>query len=457
MKDKIVLNGKGSGQQASELAQLVAAARRKPTSGEKPYHVILSRVRETIVERFTPAELSRPNEQVRRVIVEFTHALIQDYYDSAPIQGLMPLDEDAEVIVQRVLRDILGFGPLDPYLRDSSIEEIIVNGRELWLIDEKGKRRVEGVDLGTEEEIIALVNRLVAASGRQVNTSYPILDAQLPDGNRINATIAPIASPSPAVTIRRHRLIARTMDDLIHLGTLNAQATEFLTAAVQARLGILVAGGTASGKTNLINVLAGAFPPNERVVVIEDTRELQLPLPDVIYQVVRYPNVEGKGEINQQRLVQNALRLRGDRIIVGEVRGPEVIDMLLAANTGHEGFLSSVHANSSTEALSKLIQLAHLAQDITLSEKTVAQWIAGAFQLVVFLKRQYDTNHRLVMEIAELTGGVESGNRILHQPIFMRVDDELRRSPYQLTCSPRFKERGIDPARFQPSAVKGTS
>lgn len=442
---------KSDGQPSSELAQLVSAARRKPSAGETPYAVVLKRVREIVVERFTPADLTRPSDATRRAIGELARAQIHEYQNAAPIQGLALLEADTETIVQRVLSDVLGYGALDPYLRNSAIEEIIVNGHDLWVIDERGKHLAQGADLGAEEDIVALINRLVATTGRQVNATHPILDAQLPDGSRINATISPIASPSPSITIRRHRLVARTMDDLVRLGTLNVPAAQFLTAAVRARLGILVAGGTACGKTNLINVLVGAFSPQERVIVIEDTRELQLPLRDVIYQVVRYPNAEGKNEIHQQRLVQNALRMRGDRIIVGEVRGPEVIDMLVAANTGHEGFLSSVHANSSLDALTKLIQLAHLAPDLVISEKTVAQWIASAFQIVVFLKRMSDTNQRRVMEIVELTGAVEANNRILQQGIFVRVEGELKRTPYPLHCAETLRERGIDPTPFQPN------
>ncbi len=435
----------------SELAQLVTASRRKPTNGESPYQIILNRVREIVVERYTPADLARPTELVRRTIGEITRAQIQDYQNAAPIQNLAPLEHDSEIIVQRVLSDLIGFGALDPLLHDAAIEEIIVNGRELWVIDERGKRMISDSDLGTEEETIGLINRLVAPTGRQVNATHPILDAQLPDGSRINATISPIAHPSPSVTIRRHRLVARAMNDLVRLGTLTQPAAEFLTAAAQARLGILVAGGTACGKTNLINVLAGAFRVQDRVIVIEDTRELQLPLQDVIYQVVRYANAEGTGELNQQRLVQNALRMRADRIIVGEVRGPEVIDMLVAANTGHEGFLSSVHANSSLDALTKLMQLSHLAPDMRIEEKTIAQWIASAFQIVVFLKRNNDTNQRLVTEILELTGGIEANNAILSQPIFSRVDGSLQRTIYPLHNAARLKERGVDATAFRPN------
>jgi pilus assembly protein CpaF len=222
-------------------------------------------------------------------------------------------------------------------------------------------------------------------------------------------------------------------------------------------LGILVAGGTSSGKTNFLNVLAALFPESERVVVIEDTRELQLPITDVVYQTVRYANAEGTGEITQRRLVQNALRMRPDRIVVGEVRGAEALDMLLAANTGHEGFLSTVHANSAGQALTRLVQLTKLAPEGSqIDEKTVAEWITEAFHLVVFLKRNPGTGRRCVEEIIELTGSVEQGSRILHQPIFSRERGghetaTLVRTPYPLARAERFRDHGIDLTPFAPS------
>ena len=225
-----------------------------------------------------------------------------------------------------------------------------------------------------------------------------------------------------------------------------------MQAAIQARLGILVAGGTSSGKTNFLNVLAGLFPESERVVVIEDTRELQLPITDVVYQTVRYANAEGTGEIAQRRLVQNALRMRPDRIVIGEVRGAEALDMLLAANTGHEGFLSTVHANSAGQALTRLVQLTKLAPEGSqIDEKTVAEWITEAFHIVVFLRRDPFSGKRRVEEIIELTGSVEQGNRILNQPVFTREHGELIRTPYPLARANHLRDRGVDPTPFAPT------
>ena len=434
----------------SDLALLVEAGQRRAKEELAPYDYILGLVRERVARQINPAQLADPDDATREQVRNIAREVIARYQRSAPIQGLPPLGDEEEIL-SRLLSDILGFGPLDALLRDPSVEEIIINGvAGAFVIDEQGKRPVS-LDLGSEEDIVALVNRLVAPTGRQVTTTNPILDAQLPDGSRVNVTIAPVAQPSPLVTIRRHRLVARNIPDLVRLGTITEELGRFLAAAVKARLSILVAGGTATGKTNMVNVLAGLLSPAERVVVIEDTRELQIPLPDVAYLVVRPPNVEGKGAITQRRLVQNALRLRPDRIIVGEVRGAEAIDMLLAANTGHEGLICSVHANSCTEALRRLAQLCYLATDIGVPEKTIAEWIAGAFQLVIFLKLDVATGKRLVTEVVELTGQVE-GTHILHQPIYRMVDGRLSRTPYHLACAERMRERGVDPTPFQPQA-----
>ena len=439
------------GSQSSEIAQLVGTSLRRPEAGENPYSFILRRVREELKANPDLYGVARPTAETREKVETLTRQVIADYRLAQPIQGKPVLDLADEEVLQRVLSDVLGFGPLDPLLRDERIEEIIVNGSDIWVIDATGKHRAN-THVGDADSLVKLINRLVASTGRQVNLSNPILDAQLPDGSRLNATIAPVASPSPAMTIRRHRLVARQMQDLVQLESLTELAAQFLNAAIQARLGILVAGGTSSGKTNFLNVLAGLFPENERVVVIEDTRELQLPIADAVYQTVRYANAEGTGEINQRRLVQNALRMRPDRIVVGEVRGAETLDMLLAANTGHEGFLSTVHANSAGQALTRLIQLTKLAPEGSqIDDKTIAEWVTEAFHLVVFLRRDPFSGKRRVEEIIELTGSVEQGNRILNQPIFAHESGGLVRSPYPLARAERLRDRGIDPSPFAPA------
>ena len=437
----------------SEIARIVGDSLRRPEAGEDPYRSILRRVRDRLSAAPDLYKPAHPTPETQHKLQALIRQIAADYRLAQPVQGLPVLDLSDDDLIPRVLSDVLGYGVLDPLLRDERIEEIIVNGTDIWVIDDTGKHRTQTTATDSNS-LVELINRLVAATGRQVNLANPILDAQLPDGSRVNATIAPVATPSPAMTIRRHRLVARQMQDLVQLESLTEAAAQFLQAAIQARLGILVAGGTSSGKTNFLNVLAGLFPEGERVVVIEDTRELQLPIADVVYQTVRYANAEGTGEIPQRRLVQNALRMRPDRIVVGEVRGAEALDMLLAANTGHEGFLSTVHANSGGQALTRLLQLTKLASEGSLiDDKTVAEWISEAFQVVVFLRRDLFSGKRRVEEIIELTGSVEQGNRILNQPIFARDGEraELVRTPYPLTRADRMRDRGVDPSPFAPS------
>jgi len=430
----------------SELAQLVEEGRQR--GEEDAYQLILKRARSIVAQQFSPAELGNPTDGVRERIGEIVHLLVDGWEHTAHLQNLPPLPAPAGVVEERILRDILGFGPLDPFLRDERVEEIIINGTDVFIIHQDGKQQVD-VDLGGPQDIIALVNRLVAPTGRQVTTTNPILDAMLPDGSRVNCTIAPIAFPSPLVTIRRHRLIARSLDDLVRLGTITRELADFLVAAVRSRLSILVTGGAASGKTNFLNVLGGLFYPDERVVVIEDTRELQLPLADVAYMVTRPATLDGLAAIDQRRLVQNALRQRPDRLVLGEVRGGEALDMLYAANSGQAGILCSVHANSSAHALRRLEQLACLATDVNVPSRTLVEWIAGAFQIIVFLSRVWGTTKRMVTEVLELTGQVE-GSHIVHQPLFEIEDGVLTRTPYHLACAGQLEAHGFDPRKFQP-------
>jgi pilus assembly protein CpaF len=222
-------------QSQSELSQMVGAALRRPEAGENPYRVVLRQVRQRLTATSDPYELAHPTEATRQKVETLTRQIIADYRLAQPVQGLPVLDLPDDEIVRRIVSDVLGFGPLDPLLRDERIEEIIVNGTDIWVIDESGKHRPQ-TNAGDADSLVELINRLVAPTGRQVNLANPILDAQLPDGSRLNATIAPVATPSPAMTIRRHRLVARQMQDLVQLESLTEAAAQFLSAAIQARL-----------------------------------------------------------------------------------------------------------------------------------------------------------------------------------------------------------------------------
>jgi pilus assembly protein CpaF len=438
---------------ASALAQAVNNAGRTAETYTQARDEIMQQVRRQRQEQFTSSEASKDNAKQRSIVRSIAQKVVEQYQQTMHNRGCVIDAAQAESIINDCVTEFAGFGFLDTYLQDERVEEILINGAKLYLITSQGKQ-VVNPNVASQETILDIINRLVSHTGRQVNMMHPILDAQLPDGSRINCSIEPIAKPSPAVTIRRHRMVARSMENLIHLGSLEPDAAAFLTAAVQTRCGILVCGGTGSGKTNFLNVLAGLMDPSDRIVVIEDTQELQLPLDDVLYMQVRYANTEGEGEIGQSRLVQNALRQRPDRIVVGEVRGGEALDMLMASNTGHEGFLSTVHANSAVDAMDRLIQLCFLVPGMNIPLEILGKWVADAFQVIVHLSRDR-SNQRRVMEILEVTGRCE-GRLPENQPIFKRGDDgRLARSTLALQghILDRFLQCGIDPkTQFPPAA-----
>jgi pilus assembly protein CpaF len=442
--------------ETSRLAAAVDASSNRAGPGEKPYDVVLRRIRVKLDAFTNEFDLTHPSELLRERVERVVRGEIEAFNQQAVLNGSQPLKGDFQLLVNRMLNDILGLGFLTPLLADENIEEIIITGVDkIWVIREGGRKEpVPQQDLD-HDRLVDQINRLVAATSRQVNLASPIMDGSLPDGARINVVIAPVAVPSPSVTIRRHRLIARTLDDLLRLGTLNVPSAEFLKAAVQARLGILVAGGTGTGKTNFLNVLAGLFERSERIAVIEDTHELDLPLPDVQYMITRRGNAEGAAPITQRELVSNALRMRPDRIVVGEVRGAEALDMIMASNTGHEGFVTTVHANSAPQALKRVLQLCELSEEgKNVRQETLAEWIALAFQVVVFLRFDRTTGLRYVEEIFEVEGRVEGEGVIVHQAVFKREQGELVRVPLPLSpaLTDRMKLFGVDPQPFAPNA-----
>ncbi len=279
-----------------------------------------------------------------------------------------------------VLYETLGLGPLEPLLADADINDILVNGSQNVWVDRDGKLEETNIHFKDDEHLMHVINRIVARVGRRVDESSPIVDARLPDGSRVNAIIPPLALEGPTLSIRRFRPIPFQMDDIVALGTLNEAMAKFLSLAVQARLNILISGGTSAGKTTLLNTLSGQIFNSERIVTIEDTAELSLQQRHVIRLESRPSNIEGRGAVTQRDLVKNALRMRPDRIVVGEVRGAEALDMLQAMNTGHEGSLTTVHANTPRDALSRIETLVFLA-GIDLSQRSIREQIGSAFDL----------------------------------------------------------------------------
>ena len=305
-----------------------------------------------------------------------------------------------EALVARVAERSFGLGPLEPLLRDSAVDEIMVNGPRAVFVERAGQVEPADVAFGSAEELGHVIERILAPLGRRVDEASPLADARLPDGSRVNVIIPPLSLDGPILTVRRFRRRGFTAAELVEQGTLTEALRAFLAGAVGGRVTLLISGGTGSGKTTTLNALSAFIPADERIVTIEDAAELRLQQPHVVRLEARPPNLEGRGEVTIRALVRNALRMRPDRIVVGEVRGAEALDMLSAMTTGHDGSLSTIHAGSPEEALRRLETLALMA-DVGLPLAAVREQVAGAVDLVVHQARGRDGERRVV-EVAEV-------------------------------------------------------
>jgi pilus assembly protein CpaF len=353
---------------------------------------LASSLRERLVERARSEPSGEPVEEQVRALV-------------AAEAGALPERERAG-LAQRVLRLATGLGPLDPLLADAAVDEVMVNGGGEVYVERDG--RVEPADgrFADTAELMHAVERILAPLGRRVDEASPLCDARLPDGSRVNVVIPPLAVDGPCLTIRRFRRGGFSLADLVQNSTVPQPLADYLAGAVESRATILVSGGTGCGKTTTLGALSGAIPASERIVTIEDAAELRLRQPHVVRLEARPPNVEGRGEVTIRQLVRNALRMRPDRIVVGEVRGAEALDMLMALNTGHEGSLSTVHANSAEEALRRVEVLALMA-GVGLPHAAVRAQVADAFDLVVHQARRAGGERRVtsVAEVVRAAGG----------------------------------------------------
>jgi pilus assembly protein CpaF len=323
--------------------------------------------------------------------------------------------QEKEQISQEVLDEVFGLGPLEPLLRDPSISDILVNTHRSVYIERNGLLEKTGVRFRDDAHVMAIIDRIVSAVGRRVDESSPMVDARLPDGSRVNAIIPPLAIDGPSISIRRFGRDPLTGPELIANGSLTPEMLELLSGCVRARLNILVSGGTGAGKTTLLNVLSSSISNRERIVTIEDAAEVQLHQEHVVRLETRPPNVEGKGAIRQRQLVINSLRMRPDRIIVGEVRGEEALDMLQAMNTGHDGSLTTIHANSPRDALGRLETMVAMA-NLNIPDTAIRRQIASAIDVVVQLSRLSDGTRKVTC-LSELTG--MEGEVITMQDIFV--------------------------------------
>jgi pilus assembly protein CpaF len=321
---------------------------------------------------------------------------------------------DRTRLIEATTNEMLGLGPLEPLLKDDEISDILVNGyNEVW-IERHGRLHRTDIRFQNEKHLMAVINRIVSRVGRRIDESSPMVDARLPDGSRVNAVIPPLALDGAGLCIRRFGGHRFRMEDLIRINTLTPEMGEFLRLAILTRLNILISGGTGSGKTSLLNCLSANIPNDQRIVTIEDAAELALQQPHVFRLETRPPNIEGKGEVTQRDLFRNTLRMRPDRIIVGEVRGAEVLDMLQAMSTGHDGSLATIHANSPRDSLTRL-EMMMLLSGLNLPEKAMRQYVATAINLIVHLARLSDGS-RKITRITEITG--MEGDTVLTQDLF---------------------------------------
>ena len=330
-------------------------------------------------------------------------------------QDRMKLTEgELRELAEGVMDEMVGLGPLEVLLKDETVSDILINGHENVFVERRGELERSRVRFASEPHLLRIINRIVAQVGRRVDESQPLCDARLLDGSRVNVAIAPIAVDGPLVSIRKFSKSPLTLDTLIGFGAIPDCVAQFLWAACKARVTILISGGTGSGKTTLLNALSQSISHKERLITIEDAAELQLQQPHVARMETRPPNIEGKGEIRQRELVKNALRMRPERIILGEVRGEEAFDMLQAMNTGHEGSMATLHANTPRDALTRLEQMVAMG-DMKISPEAVAGQIASAVGLVVQATRLSD-GQRKIISVAEVTG--MEGDIIQMQEIF---------------------------------------
>jgi pilus assembly protein CpaF len=363
--------------------------------------------------------------------------------------------EERRQITREITDDILGYGPLEPLLRDDSVTEVMVNSHDHVYVERKGKLEASDATFVDNAHLLRIIDKIVSQVGRRVDEASPMVDARLPDGSRVNAIIPPLSLRGPTLTIRKFARDPYTIDDLIAFGSVTPEAAQFLSACVRGKLNVLISGGTGTGKTTTLNALSAFVPNDERIVTIEDAAELQLQQAHVITLESRPPNIEGEGEIRIRELVRNALRMRPDRIIVGEVRGPETLDMLQAMNTGHEGSLTTIHANSPRDALSRLETLVMTA-GVELPHRAIREQISSAFDLLVQISRLVDGSRRIthITEVLRMESDV-----ITLQDIFVAKppdeDESAAGKPVQLLAE--LECSGLKPHFLEKMAANGVS
>ncbi len=408
------------------------------------FYKIKHRIHGRIVEEINLAVLDEmSHEEVKPEVSRIVERFLEDE------KVLLNVGE-RRTLVEEILDELMGLGPLEPLLKDDSISDILCNTYLNVYVERMGILEKANCRFADNAHLLNIIDRIISRVGRRVDESSPMVDARLPDGSRVNAIIPPAAIDGPLLSIRRFGAKPLRMEDLINYKAINSEIAEFLADCVQAKLNVMISGGTGSGKTTLLNVLSGFIPSKERIVTIEDSAELQLQQKHVVRLEVRPPSIEGSGEITQRDLVRNSLRMRPDRIIIGEVRGPESFDMLQAMNTGHEGSLTTIHANTPRDSLTRLESMI-LQTGINLPERAMRFMVSSALDLIIQVARLTDGSRKIV-SVSELVG--MEGNIITLQEIFVF---EKRGIDKKGQVMGRFRATGIRPNfadRLELSGIK---
>ncbi|CAN7295907.1 CpaF family protein [Variovorax paradoxus] len=402
------------------------------------YKLLKERMHLRLLDRFDLAVLETLKPEVlRQEISTMVTRLLQEEPEALN-------DIERRTLIRDIQHEMLGFGPIELLMADPTVSDILVNSHDQIYVERRGRLELTDVSFTDEKHLLRIIDKIVSLVGRRIDESSPMVDARLPDGSRVNAVVAPVALDGPMMSIRRFAKIPLKMENLVNdLKTLTPQMGLMLEGLASAKINMLISGGTGAGKTTLLNILSGFIPATERIITIEDAAELQLQQPHVARMETRPMNIEGKGEITQRALVRNALRMRPDRIVIGEVRGAEAVDMLQAMNTGHEGSLTTIHANSPRDALARLENMISMA-NLNLPHHSVRQQIASAITVVIQVLRMVD-GRRKVTSIQEITG--MEGEVVTMQEIFafrqtgMGPDGRVRGYFHATGVRPKFVER----------------
>jgi pilus assembly protein CpaF len=409
------------------------------------------RVKSRLIAELDPEMDLTQTGMVRQRIRELFNLVVEQ-------ENIVLAHVERERLFEEVAADIIGFGPIEPLLQDATISEVMVNGPNQIYVEQKGKLHCTDITFDDDEHVRRIIDRIVSPLGRHVDESSPLCDARLPDGSRVNLVIPPVSLTGPTITIRKFAKTPLTIDDLVRFGTLTPELAEFLRACVIARLNIVVSGGTGSGKTTLLNVLSSFIPDDERIVTVEDAAELQLRQQHVVRLEARPPNIEGKGAIPIRDLVINCLRMRPDRIVVGECRGREALDMLQAMNTGHDGSLTTGHANSPRDMLSRLETMVLMA-GMDLPVRAIREQIASAVDLIVQQSRLRDGSRRIT-QMTEVQG--MEGDIITLQDVFVFEQEAYEGGKVigrikPTGVRPKFMSKLEDAGIHLPSSIFGVS